>query len=1257
MADRYPLIANSESGQIQEIQPGDNLNLTDNGIVGATTVTANQFKGDLAGTASTAISLQSANNIISGTVSADRLAGFYNVSVSSAEALTNADNITGGTVPRARLDGTYDANITGIAETANSLSDAARITDGIIPAARLTGAYDIDITGTAFASVGAAVSISAQENPDDVDVQYLTFVKFTGTDTSIFTDSVDLTYIPDSSSFGIGTALPRWNLHVEGDAYISGNLGISSISVDDITPTLISNLGGIDNNTRETLLTALDISNLNSLNVSGFSTFTDLYSSGQADFTNVAVAGTAIFNTVIFQDSAGSIVAPSIETEFLNVTGIGTFAAIGVGTETIVGVGTTGDIQLRNIGTIDDFTKDTLQDALGIQFFENLNTNGIGTLIGRVDVTNGINVSAGSTVEDLIVTGVATFSNIDFSALDGATFNDLNVTGVVTAAQFVGGGEFLSGIVTTIVAGIGVTLSPTNGKGQVTISAFKPVGKTIYVSQGGDDTNSGLSESDTKRTVKSASLIAEEGDTIKVFPGVYVENNPIILKKRVAVEGAELRNCIISPLNPGEDLFYVNNACHITDLSFQGQEAQNGAAVIAFQPLLGVADNRFFDAARLMRNNIDFIAHETVGYLTSTDYRDPPFQVLDGQGNPDDPQNCRDDIKDVLKAIMHDITRGGNSKCVGAGLSYYSGDALQHIVGVKTETMDAFTYAAGVCRSIVNNSHWAGKSDGAATPVIQAYYDGPTGMTTITSLGHGLQTGDIVTLSGLGFTCSTGVGTYYYPSGNYGYTFEVLGVGNTNQFEVNTGPSTIPHTYASGGEVQKRVNYQSEYTQVRDLSIQPDPSTGMNNHPSGCTNVVSAIYSCIGGINLIIDQGPSVLGVGINTTYPGNNGLGSNDPNDPSFSPGVGPITQGPYIRNCTNFIPKSIGMRVNGFDAEPGDKDDIGVTGSMSVDSYTQYNQGGIGVSITNGAYAQLVSIFTICTDIAIYTSSGGQCDLTNSNSSFGTFGLVSEGVGGPLSKSIYRYTGEVNAEAARGQNIIEISGVGTQRPYDGQALYFDTLYEIVETIEVTDGGSGYTSPPRITIDAPSGPNGITAQATATVENGSITEITVVTNGTQYIGAPNVVIAGPSGAGTTATASVTAMEPIYYTVLEATKPVSGLSTVSLAQNLNNTVSAGSTAFLSRLSLQLTSSHAFEFIGAGNDINGARPAQGGVTIQENEVVQNNGGTVVFTSTDQAGNFRIGDGIIINQATGSITGRDFTKALFTTMTPFILALTD
>jgi len=207
-------------------------------------------------------------------------------------------------------------------------------------------------------------------------------------------------------------------------------------------------------------------------------------------------------------------------------------------------------------------------------------------------------------------------------------------------------------------------------------------------------------------------------------------------------------------------------------------------------------------------------------------------------------------------------------------------------------------------------------------------------------------------------------------------------------------------------------NYQNQYFQVKDLSMQADGAYG-NQSIDGCANVVSAIYSCVGVVTAIIDQGLGVLGVGFNTTYPGNSGAGSTIPNDPSFSPGVGPITQGPYIRNCTNFIPDSIGMKVDGFHAEPGDQDDIGVTGTMSVDSYTQYNQGGIGVTITNGAYAQLVSIFTICDDVAIFTGSGGQCDITNSNSSFGNKGLVSLGVGGTDSGLIYRMTGSVNSTA----------------------------------------------------------------------------------------------------------------------------------------------------------------------------------------------------------------------------------------------------
>ena len=233
----------------------------------------------------------------------------------------------------------------------------------------------------------------------------------------------------------------------------------------------------------------------------------------------------------------------------------------------------------------------------------------------------------------------------------------------------------------------------------------------------------------------------------------------------------------------------------------------------------------------------------------------------------------------------------------------------------------------------------------------------------------------------------------------------------------------------------------------------------------------------------------------------------------------------------------------------------------------------------------------------------------------------------------------------------------MGSYRPYDGQVVYFDKLYNVVQTIRVVDGGSGYTSIPRVAIDAPTGPNGITAQATATVVNGSVTEVNVVTTGTQYEISPNVIIEPPTGVGNTATAEVSLLGPIYYRISNSTLPSAGICTVTLVQNLNNTVSAGTTAYFSRLSLQLASSHAFEFVGAGNNIQGARPSQGGVTITDNEVVKLNGGDVVYTSTDQAGNFRIGDGIVINQATGTLSGRDFTKALFTQITPFILALAD
>jgi len=239
------------------------------------------------------------------------------------------------------------------------------------------------------------------------------------------------------------------------------------------------------------------------------------------------------------------------------------------------------------------------------------------------------------------------------------------------------------------------------------------------------------------------------------------------------------------------------------------------------------------------------------------------------------------------------------------------------------------------------------------------------------------------------------------------------------------------------------------------------------------------------------------------------------------------------------------------------------------------------------------------------------------------------------------------VGTGASAGTAAIDID-----RPYDGQQCYFNTLFEEVQTITVTNGGSGYTSTPTVTLEAPSGSNGETATAFATLDGQTIESITVISSGSQYTETPDVTISGGGGSNGAATANMT---PIYYAINSSTPVVSGITTVTLGTNLLSAVGVNSTAYFYQQSKIIASSHTFEYVGSGNTIGTATPKRGGVTVQANEVITSDGGRVIYTSTDQAGNFRIGDDLQINQETGTISGRSFSKSLFTEVTPFILAL--
>jgi hypothetical protein len=83
----------------------------------------------------------------------------------------------------------------------------------------------------------------------------------------------------------------------------------------------------------------------------------------------------------------------------------------------------------------------------------------------------------------------------------------------------------------------------------------------------------------------------------------------------------------------------------------------------------------------------------------------------------------------------------------------------------------------------------------------------------------------------------------------------------------------------------------------------------------------------------------------------------------------------------------------------------------------------------------------------------------------------------------------------------------------------------------------------------------------------------------------------------------------------------------------------------------------YSYNGSGVTFKALPPNQGGsgVPNPDFEITELGGGRIFFTSGNQDGDFRIGTGLSINQATGTLVGRTFSKSLFSLVTPFSLAL--
>lgn len=566
----------------------------------------------------------------------------------------------------------------------------------------------------------------------------------------------------------------------------------------------------------------------------------------------------------------------------------------------------------------------------------------------------------------------------------------------------------------------------------------------------------------------------------------------------------------------------------------------------------------------------------------------------------------------------------------------------------------------------------------------------------------------------------------------------------------------------------------------------------------------------------------------------------------------AGFITQSPYVQNCTTITTTGTGMRVDGDHA-------LGLR-SMVSDAFTQYNQGGIGVHMLNRGNTQLVSIFTICCDIAFLCENGGFCSITNSNSSFGNYALKADGVSEPMYAG--RVVSQVSTNEFKFDKLISKPNIGDAILFDGESTYL-TVSKVAslkidgaaivtpdfstEPLELTDARDTIIAEssfiktevikfinreyPFFTYDEATcsrdvglildaiaddmafggnfksikaGRSYYRATAEAVVDSQKIETLAAVTyarditlsmlsspstaytrvnnnfniildileNGESVapainyathtgadvnrINAKDIIIANKTffieeGIGFI-TATFPALtydstkcrrdigliiEAIAYDVMYGgnsqtsdgvrtyfssgamqiptgevqptvdtflyinslmqdaiinatitsqystetqvlSLPAASSAEQTVVNELFNivddlftngynaivtieeelevgTVPVGIDVTFHQFSLITSSSHTFEWIGAGTNVNTALPYLGGTPIEENQVIQINGGRVYYTSTDQKGDFKIGDGLKINRAKGTVEGRVFRKSLYSTLTPYILAL--
>ena len=301
---------------------------------------------------------------------------------------------------------------------------------------------DINFIGSGVTITSPASWVGAGSSSVDIEIAILDVaadgnvgnIQYKGSD-GFIKGSNDLFYNASTQRVGLGSAIPKQKLDVQGNVIVSGIVTANELSANTFS---VSNFT-IDENGL--------IFNVGS---SGVGIGTSLPKA------TLDVLGTANVTGVL---TATTLSTPQLNATRINVTGVTTTGSLNIGSNEVL----SSSRQLKNIASLDAVTTATIESAIANapNDFTSLNVTGIGT-IQRLNVTDaniiGVATVGFVTATNLNISGIATINNarISTATIGFTTSTNSWVSGVST----IGTANINVGIVTRVQAtsiGIGTT--------------------------------------------------------------------------------------------------------------------------------------------------------------------------------------------------------------------------------------------------------------------------------------------------------------------------------------------------------------------------------------------------------------------------------------------------------------------------------------------------------------------------------------------------------------------------------------------------------------------------------------------------------------------------------------------------------------------------------------------------------------------------------------------------------------------------------